>query len=122
MRLSTVSTEVYMAKETLRALLVVTSVDKTPAGTPTGYWFEELAAPYYAFYEGGCDVSFASIKGGRPPRDPLSESDDWQTEATRRFSGEVLGRLLIQEEIKLHSPAAACVSALRMSIALSRQR
>lgn len=41
-------------------------------GHRTGVWLEELAAPYYAFLDGGSDVTLASIKGGEIPFDPRS--------------------------------------------------
>jgi putative intracellular protease/amidase len=67
-----------------RIAMILTSHD-TVAGTPSGYWFEELAAPYYAFKTAGWDVTIASVKGGHAPRDPMSLGDAWMTDATRRF-------------------------------------
>jgi putative intracellular protease/amidase len=45
-------------------------------GEPTGYWLEELLAPYYAFVDAGANVTIASIKGGLPPVDPSSLTND----------------------------------------------
>lgn len=42
---------------------------------PTGFWLEELTAPYYAFTDAGYDVTIGSIKGGMPPVDPNSLQD-----------------------------------------------
>ena len=36
----------------------------------TGFWLEELAAPYYTFIDAGADVTLASPAGGQPPLDP----------------------------------------------------
>src|SRR5687767_10225657 len=59
---------------TKKGLLVLTSPDRLgDTGTPTGFWLEELAAPYYALLEAGFAVDLASPKGGKPPVDPKSE-------------------------------------------------
>ncbi|WP_163575479.1 type 1 glutamine amidotransferase domain-containing protein [Halomonas faecis] len=69
-----------------RILMVLTSHDQLgDTGQPTGFWLEELAAPYYACLDAGADVVLASPKGGKPPLDPKSDAEDSQTEATRRF-------------------------------------
>lgn len=44
------------------------------SGSPTGFWMEELAAPYFVFREAGFDTEIASPKGGQPPVDPGSLS------------------------------------------------
>jgi putative intracellular protease/amidase len=67
-----------------RALLIVTSHAELGAtGTKTGFWLEELAAPYYELADAGFDVTIASPLGGRPPADPKSESSD--AAAVKRF-------------------------------------
>ncbi|MFS8070248.1 MAG: type 1 glutamine amidotransferase domain-containing protein, partial [Byssovorax sp.] len=59
-----------------KILLLVTSHDHLGStGEKTGFWLDELAAPYRAFVEAGASVSIASPKGGRPPVDPKSESN-----------------------------------------------
>lgn len=59
------------------ALLIVTSHSELGStGTKTGFWLEELAAPYYELTDAGFDVALASPKGGRPPADPKSESSE----------------------------------------------
>ncbi|RDB43269.1 type 1 glutamine amidotransferase domain-containing protein [Halomonas sp. DQ26W] len=69
-----------------RILMVLTSHDRLgDTGEPTGFWLEELAAPYYACLDAGAEVVLASPKGGKPPLDPKSDAKDSQTEATRRF-------------------------------------
>lgn len=42
-------------------------------GRKTGFWLEELAAPYYVFKDAGAQITWAAPKGGRPPLDPKSE-------------------------------------------------
>jgi len=67
-------------------LLVVTSAD-TMGEFPrkTGYWMEELAAPYYAFADAGYRVTLASPQGGTPPRDGESEKPEYRSPASERF-------------------------------------
>jgi len=59
-----------------RILMIVTShAELANTGKKTGFWLEELAAPYLAFVEGGANVDIASPKGGQPPTDPNSETN-----------------------------------------------
>ncbi|MDT0500372.1 MULTISPECIES: type 1 glutamine amidotransferase domain-containing protein [unclassified Halomonas] len=69
-----------------RILMVLTSHDRLgDTGEPTGFWLEELAAPYYACLDAGAEVVLASPAGGQPPLDPKSDAEESQTDATRRF-------------------------------------
>ncbi len=69
--------------------MVLTSHDKLgDTGKKTGFWLEEFAAPYYVFKDAGAEVTLASPKGGQPPLDPSSDTNDAQTEATKRFKGD----------------------------------
>jgi putative intracellular protease/amidase len=73
----------------MKILLVLTSHGQLGnTGKPTGFWLEELAAPYYVFKDAGAEVLLASPKGGLPPLDPKSDEPDAQTEATRRFRAD----------------------------------
>jgi putative intracellular protease/amidase len=63
--------------------------------SPTGYWLEELAEPYYAFTSAGYEVELVSIQGGKPPLDAASTTDDMQTENTRKMSADAA----IQEKL-----------------------
>lgn len=73
----------------MKILMVLTSHDELgDTGNKTGFWLEEFAAPYYVFKDAGADVMLASPKGGQPPLDPSSDSDDAQTDATKRFKGD----------------------------------
>lgn len=54
-------------------LIVVTShSDLGSTGNPTGFYFEEMATPYWAFRDAGYAVEIASVQGGNPPHDPAS--------------------------------------------------
>jgi putative intracellular protease/amidase len=73
----------------MKILMVLTSHDKLgDTGKKTGFWLEEFAAPYYVFKDAGANVTLASPKGGQPPLDPGSDTDDAQTEATTRFKSD----------------------------------
>ena len=70
----------------MKILMVLTSHDKLgDTGKKTGFWLEEFAGPYYVFRDAGSEITLASPKGGQPPLDPGSDTDDAQTEATKRF-------------------------------------
>ena len=70
----------------MKILIVLTSHDRLgDTGRKTGFWLEELAAPYYVFREAGVEITLASPKGGQPPLDPKSNEADFQTDDTRRF-------------------------------------
>ena len=72
-----------------KVLVVITSHDKLGnTGEKTGFWLEELAAPYYAFKDAGIQMTLASPAGGQPPLDPTSNQVDFQTDDTRRFEAD----------------------------------
>jgi putative intracellular protease/amidase len=73
----------------MNALMILTSHDRLgDTGRKTGFWLEELAAPYYVFKDAGANVVLASPKGGEPPLDPGSDEPASQTEDTRRFKAD----------------------------------
>ncbi len=73
----------------MKILMVLTSHDRLgDTGKKTGFWLEEFAAPYYVFKDAGAEITLASPKGGQPPLDPSSDSEDAQTEATKRFKAD----------------------------------
>lgn len=73
----------------MKILLVLTSHDQLgDTGKKTGFWLEELAAPYYVFKDAGAEMTLASPKGGQPPLDPTSDEPDAQTDDTRRFRAD----------------------------------
>ena len=73
----------------MKILMVLTSHDKLgDTGRKTGFWLEELAAPYYVFKDAGIAMTLASPKGGQPPLDPKSDAPESQTDDTRRFQAD----------------------------------
>lgn len=91
----------------MKILMVLTSHDRLgDTGEKTGFWLEEFAAPYYVFKDAGAEVTLASPKGGQPPLDPASDTQEAQTKATERFKGDEAAR----HELA-HTAALSSVSA-----------
>lgn len=89
----------------MKILMILTSHDTLgDTGKKTGFWLEELAAPYYAFKDAGAEITLASPAGGQPPLDPVSNNPDFQTSETRRFeadaeAGHALAHTLTLSEV-----------------------
>jgi putative intracellular protease/amidase len=87
---------------TMKVLMVLTSHDRLgDTGRKTGFWLEELAAPYYVFKDAGFEIVLASPKGGRPPLDPKSNEPGFQTEETRRFEADPEAGKALANTVKL---------------------
>ena len=83
-------------------LVVLTSHDALgDTGEKTGFWLEELAAPYYAFVDAGHKLTLASPAGGQPPLDPKSNETDFQTEDTHRFEADAEAKEALANTHKL---------------------
>jgi putative intracellular protease/amidase len=92
----------------MKVLIVLTSHDRLgDTGRKTGFWLEELAAPYYAFKDAGADIVLASPKGGRPPLDPKSNEPDSQTDSTRRFEADADAMAQLASTVRLDSVSQA---------------
>ena len=88
----------------MKVLMVLTShAQLGDTGRKTGFWLEELAAPYYAFKDAGAEIVLASPKGGRPPLDPKSSEPQHQTDLTRRFEADAQAVQLLAATIRLGS-------------------
>ncbi|WP_434033255.1 type 1 glutamine amidotransferase domain-containing protein [Cupriavidus sp. a3] len=86
----------------MKVLIVLTSHDQLgDTGEKTGFWLEELAAPYYVLKDAGVEVTLASVNGGQPPLDPKSNDPSFQTHATRRFDGDAEAKAALAATIKL---------------------
>lgn len=87
--------------------MVLTSHDQLgETGRKTGFWLEELAAPYYVFKEAGYEITLASPKGGLPPLDPKSNEPEFQTDATRRFEADADANKALTSTVKLADASA----------------
>ena len=88
----------------MKILMVLTSHDKLGnTGRKTGFWLEELAAPYFVFKDAGAEVVLASPKGGQPPLDPKSNEPNFQTELTRRFEADAAANAQLASTLRLDS-------------------
>ncbi|URD35546.1 type 1 glutamine amidotransferase domain-containing protein [Methylobacterium tardum] len=86
----------------MKILMVLTSHDQLgDTGRKTGFWLEELAAPYYVFKDAGAEVVLASPKGGRPPLDPKSNEPGFQTDLTRRFEADRDANAVLADTVRL---------------------
>lgn len=92
----------------MKILMVLTSHDQLGnTGRKTGFWLEELAAPYYAFKDAGAEIVLASPKGGQPPLDPKSNEPDFQTELTHRFEADAAAKAQLAATVRLDSVSQA---------------
>ncbi|WP_414448647.1 type 1 glutamine amidotransferase domain-containing protein [Burkholderia sp. 22PA0099] len=88
----------------MKVLMVLTSHDELGnTGKKTGFWLEELAAPYYAFKDAGAEIVLASPKGGQPPLDPKSNEPAFQTELTHRFEADATANAQLAATVRLSS-------------------
>lgn len=86
----------------MKILIVLTSHDQLGnTGKKTGFWLEELAAPYYTFKDAGADIVLASPKGGQPPLDPKSDEPSSQTDTTRRFHADAAAKAQLASTVRL---------------------
>jgi putative intracellular protease/amidase len=77
-------------------------------GTPTGFYFEEMATPYYIFEDAGHSVELASIAGGKPPHDPKSLDSDLEKQpgSVRRFLKDAAAMFKLETTSKIDAVAA----------------
>ncbi len=88
----------------MKALMVITSHDQLgDTGRKTGFWLEELAAPYYVFRDAGVEITLASPNGGRPPLDPKSNEPEFRTDLTLRFEKDADANAQLNRTLRLDS-------------------
>jgi len=88
----------------MKILMVLTSHDTLGnTGRKTGFWLEELAAPYYTFLAANAEIVLASPKGGQPPLDPKSNEPSFQTDLTRRFENDAAATAQLANTVRLDS-------------------
>lgn len=91
----------------MKVLMVLTSHDQLGnTGEKTGFWVEELAAPYYTLRDAGVEVALATPLGGRPPEDPKSAAEDSQSDATRRLADDPEAQEALDTTAKLGDVSA----------------
>jgi putative intracellular protease/amidase len=97
----------------MNILIVLTSHDKLgDTGQKTGFWLEELAAPYYAFKQAGAKLTLASPLGGQPPLDPKSNETMFQTDDTHRFEADSEATHALATTLKLANVKVADYDAV----------
>lgn len=97
----------------MNVLIVLTSHDTLGnTGRKTGFWLEELAAPYYALKEAGARITLASPAGGQPPLDPKSNEPGFQTDETRRFEADADANAQLANTVRLDSVSQADFDAV----------
>ena len=97
----------------MNILIILTSHDELGStGRKTGFWLEELAAPYYRFKEAGATIVLASPQGGQPPLDPKSNEPAFQTALTRRFEADAEAKAQLASTVRLDSVSPADFDAV----------
>ena len=86
----------------MNILFVLTSHDELgDTGNKTGFWLEEFASPYYTMLDNDVNITVATPKGGKAPIDPSSDTEDTQTEFTKRFKQDERAQEVINNTKKL---------------------
>jgi putative intracellular protease/amidase len=94
----------YRKENDMNVLMVLTSHDQLGnTGRKTGFWLEELAAPYFTFKDAGHTVTLASPNGGQPPLDPKSNEPGFQTDMTHRFEADADAMAQLANTVRLDS-------------------
>ena len=96
-------------------LIVLTSHHELgDTGKHTGFHYEELTTPYYAFKDAGYDVDLASIAGGQPPYDPSSldeEPENWP-QSVKRFREDSEAMHKLSDTFSIHQVNATRYDAI----------
>jgi putative intracellular protease/amidase len=88
----------------MKILMVLTSHDQLGnTGRKTGFWLEELAAPFFVFRDSGAEITLASPKGELPPLDPKSNEPGFRTDLTRRFEADAAANAQLAATVRLDS-------------------
>ncbi|MDF1585482.1 type 1 glutamine amidotransferase domain-containing protein [Marinimicrococcus flavescens] len=88
-----------------KLLIVLTSHDRLgDTGRKTGFYYEEMAVPYWIFRDAGLEVDIASVRGGHAPHDPASLEDAEEVpEAVRRFRDDEAAMRQIENSLPIDS-------------------
>ncbi len=97
----------------MHVLVVLTSHARLGStDQPTGFWLEELAAPYYRLLDAGAQLTLASPAGGQPPLDPKSSDPSAQTDATRRWDADPSAQAVLANTRRLDEVSADSFDAV----------
>lgn len=85
-----------------KQVLFILSSQKTmgTSSYPTGFWFEELATPWWALKDAGYGVALAAI-GDSVSADPASLADPYRTQSVDRFLSDAEAMASLQEPLCL---------------------
>ena len=93
-----------------KVLQVMTSHDQLgDTGRKTGYWASELTHAYREFEQAGYEIELASIDGGTPPLDPLSDPD---SESSMNREDQISAKFYADPGLTARLGAAAKLSNL----------
>lgn len=87
----------------MRKILIITTsaAHIGPQRQATGFHYEELTTPYYAFCDNDYAVDIASPLGGKPPHDPNSLKDKDNPESVDRFLEDSHAMAKLNNSLKL---------------------
>ena len=98
-----------------RILIVLTSHSELgDTGNFTGFHYEEMTTPYYAFIDAGYHADLASIAGGQPPHDPSSLDDEpekW-AQSVKRFKQDSAAMKALSDTYSIHQINASRYDAI----------
>lgn len=89
-------------KNTQTQILFILSSQKTMGDSthPTGFWFEELATPWWVLSDAGYGVAIAAI-GDSVSADPMSLAEPYRSKSVDRFLNDTAAMAALQEPLRL---------------------
>ncbi|MFG1173709.1 type 1 glutamine amidotransferase domain-containing protein [Erwiniaceae bacterium CAU 1747] len=92
-------------KELKKALFIITShTELGDTGKKTGFYYEELATPYWTLLDAGYAIDISSIQGGAATADPGSlKADDELPASVRRFLDDKASVAKVKNSIVISS-------------------
>lgn len=98
----------------MKKILIICTSHKALINTEstTGLWIGEFTDPYYIFIDAGFEVTVASVNGGQPPIDPMSEITEHITSSNRRFQDDIEAKNILNNTLKLVEVTASNFDAV----------
>ena len=91
----------------MKILLVLTSHDQLgDTGKKTGFWLEELAAPYYALKDAGAEIVLASPRAGSRRWTPRATTPTPRPRTRGRFKADAEAQAALAATVVLSSVKA----------------
>ncbi|MGG5808139.1 type 1 glutamine amidotransferase domain-containing protein [Falsiroseomonas sp. CW058] len=98
-----------------KVLIVLTShAALGTTGRRTGYHWEELAVPYWAFRDAGMEVLLSTLNGGSPVADPTSLAEDQADNppAVRRFMADAAAMIAMRNTSPVGAHRSAALAGI----------